>query len=91
MRRVSRDGRRRWSQPGTLCQVEALREGRHPGHHLLYEYHANQAGREDQVIPGEGGRWRVAGGGWEVEGGRWRAVAGVDALPGPLATLPRPP
>ena len=62
--------------------MEALREGRHPGHHLLYEYHANQAGREDQVR---------AGGRSQVEGGRWKVVPGVDALPGPLAPVPGPP
>jgi len=42
-----------------LEEVDAIRGGTHPGHHLLYEFHSNQTGSPDKVLMHSLGHWRL--------------------------------
>jgi len=45
-----------------LEEIETFREGNHPGHDLLYEYHANQTGDPNKVLMHSLGHWRLTKG-----------------------------
>ena len=42
-----------------LADIETIQTGEHPGHSLLYEFHANQSGDPDQVLMHCLGHWRL--------------------------------